>query len=126
MERLWAPWRMEYIKKVNEKGCFLCHALEASDDKKVYILERGKHCFVIMNIYPYNSGHLMIAPNRHTGELNDLGESEIVKIFSLLAKYKDKMQKTMNPDGFNIGINIGRPAGAGVLDHIHLHMSPFH
>ncbi|MDP3980612.1 MAG: HIT domain-containing protein [Chlamydiota bacterium] len=124
MEHLWAPWRMQYINKIHTSGCFLCQAIESDNDEDHCILVRGKQSIVIMNIYPYNSGHLMVAPIQHTGEMGDLPEQNMLELFAMINIYKNKIQKTMNPDGFNIGMNLGRSAGAGLLDHLHIHIVP--
>jgi len=124
MKHLWAPWRMEYVKKANEKGCFLCKAFKEKKDKKNLIIARGVHSFVIMNRYPYNTGHLMITPIRHTGKLESLSKDEITEMFGFINKMKKRLEKTLHPEGFNIGINIGRVAGAGLVSHIHIHLVP--
>ena len=124
MDKLWAPWRMHYIKKAKSGGCFLCQAFKEHEDKKNYILARGVHCFVILNIYPYNSGHLMVVPNRHTAEFDDLLEEEVLELFNLIKGFKKRLAEVMHPEGFNIGFNLGRSAGAGLLDHVHGHVVP--
>lgn len=124
MQHLWAPWRMEYIKKADQKGCFLCKALKEKKDKKNLIITRTKKAFVIMNRYPYNSGHLMIAPIPHTGNMEDLSKDEIIEMFGLLIRMKQLLTKILNPEGFNIGINLGRIAGAGLISHVHIHLVP--
>jgi ATP adenylyltransferase len=123
MEKLWAPWRVEYICNPGT-GCFFCKGLKSKDYKKVLILEKGKKAFTIMNRYPYNNGHLMIAPVRHVGLIEQLDDDEILEIHRMLTRVLMAINFTMKPQGFNIGINQGRVAGAGVVDHIHIHCVP--
>lgn len=122
---LWAPWRIEYIKNVQEpSGCIFCAYPKQDTDQKNLIVHRGENGFVIMNRYPYNNGHLMVVPYLHTGELNDLTEDVQIELFNLLKNAKDVLTKLMKPQGFNIGMNIGRIAGAGITDHLHFHIVP--
>ena len=124
MELLWAPWRRKYVEKPQGDNCFLCEALKKEDGLENFILHRGKHSFIIMNLFPYNSGHLMVAPLRHEGDflkIKDEEFSEIVKFVKLGIK---ALNKVYSPQGFNVGINIGKPAGAGLIDHIHVHIVP--
>jgi ATP adenylyltransferase len=124
MEHLWAPWRIRYILAEKEEGCFFCRKSAESDDVKNYVIIRERNCFALLNTYPYNAGHLMVAPYKHTGELDDLSEQELAEFMSLTRRCKQLLTKTMKPEGFNIGINLGRCAGAGVLDHVHMHIVP--
>ena len=124
MDILWAPWRIEYIKRTKEPGCIFCIKPRERADKKNLIIYRGKTSFVIMNFYPYNNGHLMVVPFRHTADLSDLTRDEKLEIMDLLAKSKDALNRAMSPDGFNIGMNLGQVAGAGVKDHLHFHIVP--
>lgn len=123
MDKLWAPWRIEYIRSM-AKGCFLCAALKARDPAPVFVLERGELAFTILNRFPYNSGHLMIAPVRHTGTYEDLDSQEIVEMHRLLNRSLKTMKMVLHPQGFNIGINLGEVGGAGVVDHVHIHVVP--
>ncbi|MBI4712041.1 MAG: HIT domain-containing protein [Planctomycetes bacterium] len=125
MKQLWAPWRSEYInvKPSHRKRCFLCDALKSAD-KKNLIIKRGRKCFVIMNKFPYNAGHLLISPNAHKPSLEDLTPNETQELFSLLVEMKKRLVKALKPEGFNIGINLGSVAGAGLLSHIHIHLVP--
>jgi ATP adenylyltransferase len=123
MDRLWAPWRVEYIRNPGT-GCFFCQGLKASDDKSVLILERSSKAFIIMNRYPYNNGHCMIAPLRHIGLIEKLDDEEIRDMHRLLARAVQGIGQAMKPHGFNIGVNQGKVAGAGVVDHIHIHLVP--
>ena len=125
MDILWAPWRMEYIENVNEdKGCIFCVKPAEKNDKKNLIVFRGKTCFVIMNKYPYNNGHLMVVPYKHTSSLSELDEHEMLELFQLINKCSNVLAGLMNPQGFNIGMNLGRVAGAGIADHLHFHIVP--
>ena len=124
MERIFAPWRIEYIRSPKYEGCIFCDFPKENRDEERLILYRGEKSFIIMNNYPYNPGHLMIAPYRHVGQLEELTEGEMGEIMSLASMAVQVIKKSMSPDGFNIGINIGRVAGAGIEDHIHLHIVP--
>ena len=125
MENLWAPWRMRYIEKAEiEEGCIFCDKPEAKNDRDNLLLYRGKLSFIIMNKYPYNNGHLMIVPYRHLSELNDLSEDENTEINTLIKMSYNALKKTLRPQGFNIGANLGRIAGAGIEEHIHYHIVP--
>jgi len=125
MEKLWAPWRMTYIKQAKKnKGCLFCKKLKEAKDEENYILVRSKLAFVMLNIFPYNSGHLMIVPIRHVGEVEDLKTKESREMISLLQKSIKAIKRAYQPEGFNIGMNLGRTAGAGVLHHLHIHVVP--
>jgi ATP adenylyltransferase len=124
MEQLWAPWRIRYILGERESGCFFCRKSQESDDAKNHVVIRARTCFALLNTYPYNAGHLMVAPYKHTGDLDDLAESELSELMSLTRRCKQLLSRAIKPHGFNIGINIGRTAGAGVLDHVHVHIVP--
>jgi ATP adenylyltransferase len=123
LDKLWAPWRVEYIRNPG-KGCFFCKGLKIKDYKKALILEKGEKAFTIMNRYPYNNGHLMIAPIRHVGLIEHLNDNENLEINRLLVRAIRAINYAMKPQGYNIGINQGRVAGAGVVDHIHIHLVP--
>lgn len=125
MDRLWAPWRSRYISSVKSiKGCIFCSKPKAKKDKSSYIVSRTRHSFSILNIYPYNNGHIMIAPYRHVKELGKLSDEEILDLFDLLRDSQGLIAKVLKPDGFNIGINLGRAAGAGYKEHLHIHIVP--
>lgn len=124
MEHLWAPWRIQYILGEKETGCIFCRMSQDANDVKNHILIRERNCFAVLNRYPYNPGHLMVAPYKHTGELDDLSEQELSELMALTRRGKQLLAKTMKPDGFNIGINLGRSAGAGMPDHVHMHIVP--
>jgi len=125
MERIWAPWRLQYVTGCDDKKetCVFCDHVNVQDREKK-ILARGEHCFVIMNIFPYNNGHLMVAPYRHISELSQLNREEMYEILECLAKWTEILKSAMYCHGFNIGINIGRIAGAGIADHLHIHIVP--
>jgi ATP adenylyltransferase len=124
MEHLWAPWRIRYILGEKEEGCFFCRKSQEADDAKNHILIRDRTCFALLNVYPYNAGHLMVAPYKHTGELDDLSNQELAELMVLTRRCKQVLARAIKPHGFNIGLNLGRPAGAGVLDHLHIHIVP--
>ena len=124
MKHLWAPWRIKYIEKGIDKGCILCEKPAAGKDEDNLILYRGKHNFILMNLYPYNSGHLMVAPYRHAAAIDELTDEERNEHFKLVSLGVSVLKKVMKPEGFNIGLNIGRVAGAGVDKHIHSHIVP--
>lgn len=125
LKKIWAPWRIDYIENPKkEDGCFFCKYPKENDDKKRLILYRGKNAFVIMNYYPYTNGHLMISPYKHVSELSDLDNDTKIEIMNLIQKCTNVLKKAMKAEGFNIGINIGPVAGAGVKDHLHVHIVP--
>ena len=127
---LWAPWRMEYIEGLSdsdnrEKGCFLCKAADnPQDDEKNLVVYRAKHCFAIMNRFPYNTGHLLIAPYIHEGKMEAIDDEILCEIITLTKKFKYVLEGTLKAEGFNIGINLSHCAGAGLPDHFHLHIVP--
>jgi ATP adenylyltransferase len=128
MDILRAPWRMEYIESstndIKPDVCIFCSYPKESNDEENLILSRGKNAFVIMNKYPYSSGHLLVVPYRHTADFSSLENDEKLEIFSLAQQSVSVLGKIMHADGFNLGINIGRAAGAGIDTHIHLHVVP--
>ncbi len=126
MENIWAPWRLEYIEAVDhDQGCFFCRYIESKkNDKKNFVLFRSKHTFCLMNLFPYSNGHLMVAPYKHTGTFDALKENELADILISTRVAKQILKKSLKADGFNIGMNIGRVAGAGVEHHLHLHIVP--
>jgi ATP adenylyltransferase len=127
MEYMWAPWRMEYIKQAaghEEEGCILCDHPARKDDEKNLILYHGKYNYVMMNRYPYNAGHLMVAPERHCNALEGLTDAERDEHFLIVSRCVSILRETFHCDGFNVGLNLGRVAGAGVDQHIHTHIVP--
>jgi len=128
MERLFSPWRSRYIESFSDPAksgeCIFCRVNKENLDDDNFIAFRGRMCYVIMNLYPYNSGHLMIVPYRHISTLQELSHEESDEVFELLKKLTDALQKISHPEGFNIGSNLGRAAGAGIDQHIHFHVVP--
>jgi ATP adenylyltransferase len=125
MERLWAPWRLEYVQSADEQeGCIFCKAAAADDDEGQLVVHRGEHAFVLLNKFPYASGHLLVAPYRHGLNFGDLDDAEILEVHQLGAQGLDALAATYGPEGYNLGWNIGRIAGAGIPDHGHLHVVP--
>jgi len=124
MRKLWAPWRVEYILKEKEKKCIFCQKAKENKDGENYILFRGEKCLVMLNAFPYNNGHLMIAPYRHIGSIEDLEEEEAGEMMKILSRMTVLLKKVMHSDGFNIGMNLGDVAGAGIVNHLHLHIVP--
>ncbi|OGV37767.1 MAG: HIT family hydrolase [Lentisphaerae bacterium GWF2_45_14] len=122
---LWAPWRIEFIRSKKDGSCFLCGQKKGKrDDESTLVVARGENIFVILNKFPYNSGHLMIAPYRHTGDISELSADERRELLDLTVAAKNVLAKLMRPDGFNAGFNLGLAGGAGVADHIHFHIVP--
>lgn len=124
VSRLWAPWRMEYINISKDPGCIFCKAIKSADDRKSYILKKTEKAFCIMNIFPYNNGHLMVAPKRHIGEIEKLDKTELMEMMQLVQESIQVLKEVFNTDGFNVGMNLGKLAGAGVEGHIHIHIVP--
>jgi ATP adenylyltransferase len=127
MQPLWAPWRMEYIQEAKgqtPEGCIFCALPRAQTDRDNLILWRGWRAFVILNKFPYNPGHLMVVPYAHTADLDLLGGDELTDLMLSLRRAIGCLRRAMNPDGYNIGINLGRTAGAGVPEHVHYHVVP--
>ena len=124
MEKLWAPWREKFILCKKQPGCFLCSTAKESKDSRNLILYRGEKCFVILNRYPYNTGHLMVAPFRHVGKLEELKEDETNELMKITQLCIKAIKKGMKPQGINLGMNLGKISGAGVADHLHLHIVP--
>ena len=124
MEQIWAPWRIKYIQMEKTEGCILCDKPRESNDTSNYILYRGNRNFIIMNSYPYNPGHLLIAPYSHVASLEELTDEERNEHFAIVSRSVGLLREVFNPGGFNIGINMGRVAGAGIEDHFHTHIVP--
>ena len=126
---LWAPWRIQYITgKAGSKSteCVFCAAAARGDEAEPWerALDRGQRCFSLLNAFPYASGHLMVAPYRHVGELEDLDDQELAELMQLARRGVAAQRKAMAPDGYNVGLNLGKVAGAGIADHLHLHVVP--
>jgi ATP adenylyltransferase len=125
LETLYSPWRMAYISSADKSpGCIFCEFPKKNQDEVLLILHRGKTCFIIMNAYPYNPGHLMVVPYRHVADYEKLTDEELLEMHRLAGDCITAIRKAMAPHGFNMGINLGRIAGAGVDGHVHLHIVP--
>ncbi len=127
LRRLWAIWRMPYIKLLASEGgkeCIFCKLPKENRDRENLILHRSSSSFIIMNKYPYNPGHLMVAPYRHVANLDELSDDELIDVMNLVRISIRVLKETMSPDGFNIGMNVGKAAGAGFEGHIHIHIVP--
>ncbi len=123
MKQIWAPWRIEYIKGEKPGGCIFCDAPEKEAEESLLLFD-GSLSMVLLNRYPYNNGHLMVAPKRHEADLEALTVEESIDVFRLLRHSVAVLRQIFNPDGFNIGLNIGQAAGAGIEDHLHWHIVP--
>ena len=115
---------MQMIRAPREEGCFLCQKSAEDRDAENLVLERGRACFCLLNLYPYSNGHLMVAPYRHVGDLTELADDEIAEIMTMAREWVRDLQAVARPHGFNLGFNLGTAAGAGVADHLHLHIVP--
>ena len=122
--KLWAPWRMEYIRSIKEPGCIFCDKPAKDTDRENLLLYRGQDCAVFMNLYPYNNGHLMIAPYAHTHLMEKLPLQVLTEIMQLAQKCMDILRQEFKAEGFNLGLNEGAIAGAGIAEHIHFHIVP--
>lgn len=123
MDRLWAPWRINYVSsKKKQKGCIFCLAKKSALSD--YVIFKTKKSICLLNRYPYNNGHIMICPLRHISDISEAKEEEVLDIFKSLKRAKDLLQKVLRPHGYNIGFNLGRAAGAGITGHLHLHIVP--
>ena len=126
MNNLWAPWRMQFIEDLKNRkdGCIFCELALPGDDRERFVLYRGKRVFTVMNRYPYNNGHLLITPYRHVSTLRELDGAEHQEMMEQTGEAIEIITRSIEAEGFNCGINLGRAAGAGVLDHVHLHVVP--
>ena len=131
MERIWSPWRSKYIKAFNdaknkkENECFVCDAINSNNkDKELLIVTKREKCIVIMNKYPYNSGHLLVCPLRHISQFEEFEDDELLNIMNTKQEIIVVMKELFNPHGFNFGLNVGKSAGAGLPDHLHFHIVP--
>jgi ATP adenylyltransferase len=124
MENLWAPWRIDYILSKKPEGCIFCDKPGENKDEENLILHRGRYNFIIMNAFPYNNGHMMVVPYKHTSQLSGWDPKAQQEMMDLADMGVELLKRAMRPDGFNLGINMGLVAGAGVADHIHLHIVP--
>jgi len=124
MKVLWAPWRMEYILSDKEQGCFICDLAQAEPSQKNLLLYRNDHAMALMNKYPYNNGHILIAPIAHTSDLTELTDLEYIETMELFRFSLKALENLINPEGFNAGLNLGKAAGAGLEEHVHFHIVP--
>lgn len=124
MDILWTPWRMRYILQGKVDGCVLCQKAAEDRDRENHVLYRGAHCYCLLNLYPYNPGHLMVTPYVHCESIAHLDQAILHELFDLVQRSVRVLEQTMAPNGFNIGINLGKPAGAGIADHVHVHIVP--
>lgn len=124
MDRIWAPWRMDYIESSKEPGCVFCEKSQSKKDKKNLVLYRGMETFILMNLYPYTNGHLMIAPYLHTSDVNELAEIANKEIMQFAKDCFNILKSKLGAEGFNFGANLGKVAGAGIDQHIHYHIVP--
>lgn len=123
-QRLWAPWRLDYIKGPKPGECIFCARPERGDDAASYIVERGERCFVMLNAYPYNNGHVMVSPYEHVPSIEDIEEPTLLELMTLTRRSISALRAAYRPEGFNVGINQGTIAGAGFDDHVHQHVVP--
>ncbi len=125
MDYLWTPWRYAYVSQAaRESGCIFCRALELGDDARALILERGRKNFLILNLFPYTTGHSMVVPYAHVSDLSACDAETLAEMIVLARRLEIALESLYHPQGFNLGMNLGRAAGAGVADHIHLHVLP--
>ena len=128
MERMWAPWRMAYINNISntvpQDGCIFCSAWKESDDRERLVLARSGHCLIMLNRYPYSGGHLMVAPARHVSDMDDLSDTELLDLMQCVRRAHNLLKAACSPHGFNMGINLGKAGGAGIEDHMHVHIVP--
>ena len=124
MKVLWAPWRMEYILSEGEDGCFICDLIGEGPSEENLLLYRGEHAMVLMNRYPYNNGHILVAPVAHTADLSELTELEYRETMELFRFSLKALENLMQPEGFNAGLNLGKTGGAGLEEHVHFHIVP--
>ena len=124
MKKIWAPWRSKFIYDRKQKGCIFCNGRDSKSPNKSFIIKKTKHSFSILNIYPYNNGHIMVSPKRHVPSLEKLSSDEIGDLMELVNESTKTLKKVLKPEGFNIGANIGKVAGAGFPGHVHIHIVP--
>lgn len=122
MNKLWAPWRVKYVQAKKAKGCIFCKALKYG--AKSFVFLKSRHSIAMLNLFPYNNGHVMVSPKRHIGDIAGLKEVEVLDLFKTLNKARKVLDKVLKPHGYNVGINLGRSAGAGVASHLHIHIVP--
>ena len=123
-DRLWAPWRREYHASPKPRGCIFCSAWRAGDGRLQHVVYRARHVFALLNHYPYNAGHLMVATRRHVGSLTSLSEPEAQELMAVTRRMVKRLTTLLSPQGFNVGLNLGRAGGAGIPKHLHMHVVP--
>jgi ATP adenylyltransferase len=130
VDQLWAPWRLSYVSTPKDRpgaadeGCFICRGAAGTDDRANLVVHRSESSVVVLNRFPYNNGHLLVCPRQHRGQLEELGDDELLDLQRLLRRMSGIIRARMNADGFNVGLNLGRVAGAGVPGHLHWHLVP--
>ena len=124
LQRLWAPWRNAFLTKTSPRRCIFCAARRARDDRRHLVVAKGRGALAMLNLYPYNNGHVMVAPLRHVGELESLTPAEWADMGRLSQRLMRRLRGALRPHGFNVGMNVGRVAGAGFPGHLHLHIVP--
>ncbi|OGX29739.1 MAG: HIT family hydrolase [Omnitrophica WOR_2 bacterium RIFCSPHIGHO2_02_FULL_67_20] len=126
LQRLWAPWRSAFLSQspAKRRRCIFCAAHRSADDRRHYVVARGVRAFALLNLYPYNNGHIMVVPSRHVGELDDLRPEEWLDMLGLMQRLIRRLRTALHPHGLNIGFNLGRAAGAGIPGHLHVHLVP--
>jgi ATP adenylyltransferase len=124
MKHIWSPWRLEYLTTDRISGCIFCNAAQGSDDRENLVLYRGELAFLILNRFPYNNGHLMVVPYAHVASPEELEPAILTEMMLLMNRGLAALRSAMKPEGFNAGLNLGRVAGAGVEDHVHIHVVP--
>lgn len=124
MNRIWAPWRIHYLKQSQKKGCIFCRIFKERADAENFVILRCRHSFAVLNTFPYTNGHTLIVPKKHIKSLKHLNQDEIIDMHQTLIVLQDVLQNILKPKGFNIGINFGRVSGAGIANHLHIHLVP--
>jgi ATP adenylyltransferase len=124
MDYLWTPWRYRYIAAAKDEGCIFCDAVAAGDDARTHIVFRGEKCFIILNRFPYTSGHVMVVPYAHVADLAAADAEMLGEMMRLAQRVQTALEQTYHPQGYNLGMNLGRAAGAGIAGHLHLHVLP--
>ena len=125
IKQLWAPWRLDFItQETKDSGCIFCRVQKEGNDRENLVLFRAKEVYVILNKYPYNNGHMMVVPNKHTNNLSELGPEELNAIWNYARIATETLKQACKPHGFNLGMNLGEAGGAGILEHLHLHIVP--
>jgi ATP adenylyltransferase len=124
MRRLWTPWRLSYLTGSRPSGCVFCQMLAEQPNDNDLIVHRGRHSFIVLNLYPYSNGHVMVVPYRHVPSTEQLDAAELLDLMNMVNLSLAALRNTMSPDGFNIGVNLGKAAGAGVDAHVHMHVVP--